>query len=269
MKRVINMKKLFTLLAVIALLAVPAAAFAQEDGTVTVVHGVPDLEVDVWVNGDALLPGFTFGTVTDPLTLPAGDYDVEIYPAGTDPEGNDPALASTVTLPAGANASIVAHLDADGAPMLSVFVNDISTISAGDGRVTARHVAAAPTVDILANDDVLFGGVSNPQEGVADVPADTYNVKIVPAGATDPVVFETDLAIPEGTNVIVYAIGSLEGDSFTVAAQSIANLHTPPSGVPTGDAGLAGSTMPLTAALLAGLGLMVAGGGLALARRSN
>lgn len=263
------MKKLFTTLAVVALLAVPATASAQDEGIVTVVHGVPDLEVDVWVNGDALLPGFTFGTVTDPLTLPAADYDIEIYPAGTDPEGNDPALADTVTLPAGANASIVAHLDADGNPTLSVFVNDISTIDAGNGRVTARHVAAAPTVDILANDDVLFGGVSNPQEGVADVPADTYNVKIVPAGATEPVVFETDLGIPEGTNVIVYAIGSLEGETFGVAAQTIANLHTPPAGVPTGDAGLAAGGLPLTMMLLAALGLALAGGGAVLARKTN
>jgi hypothetical protein len=263
------MKKVFTLLAVMTVLLIPSAAFAQDDGTVTVVHGVPDLEVDVWVNGDALLPGFTFGTVTDPLTLPAGDYAVEIYPAGTDPEGNEPALADTVTLPAGANASIVAHLDADGMPTLTVFVNDTATIDAGNGRVTARHVAAAPTVDILANDAALFAGVSNPQEGVADVPADTYNVKIVPAGATDPVVFETDLAIPEGSNVIVYAIGSLDGDSFTVAAQSISGLQAPPSGVPTGTGGLAGGGFPMAATLGLALGVAaLAGGGMVL-RRSN
>lgn len=262
------MKKLFTTLALMALFLIPSAAFAQDDGTVTVVHGVPDLEVDVWVNGDALLPGFTFGTVTDALTLPAGDYDIEIYPAGTDPEGNDPALADTVTLPAGANASIVAHLDADGAPMLSVFVNDTSAIDAGNGRVTARHVAAAPTVDILANDGALFAGVSNPQEGVADVPADTYDVKIVPAGATEPVVFQTDLTIPEGTNVIVYAIGSLEGESFTVAAQTIGGLHSAPEGVPTGSGGLAGAGFPLGGLAIA-LGLAaLLGGGLVL-RRTN
>ncbi len=263
------MRKLLTLLAIMALLAVPSAAFAQDDGTVTVVHGVPDLEVDVWVNGDATLPGFTFGTVTDPLTLPAGDYDIEIYPAGTDPDGNEPALADTVTLPAGANASIVAHLDAGGAPTLSVFVNDISAIAAGNGRVTARHVAAAPTVDILANDAVLFGGVSNPAEGVADVPAATYDVKIVPTGATEPVVFQTDLAVPEGTNVIVYAIGSLDGGSFTVAAQAISGLHSAPTGVPTGSGGLAGDGAPLRSMMFAALGLLAIAAGAATLRRNE
>lgn len=263
------MKKLLTLLAVVALLAVPTAALAQDDGTVTVVHGVPDLDVDVWVNGEATLTDFMFGTVTDPLTLPAADYEIEIYAAGTDPAAADPALAETVTLPAGANATIVAHLDADGNPTLSVFVNDTAAIAAGNGRVTARHVAAAPTVDILANGDALFTAVSNPQEGAADVPAATYDVSIVPTGATEPVVFQTDLAVPEGTNVIVYAIGSVEGGSFTVAAQTIPGLGSAPSGVPTGTGGQAAGGFPLAVLVIALGAAAMVGGGYVLRRSSN
>ena len=45
------------------------------------------------------------------------------------------------------------------------------------------------------------------------------------------------LTIPEGTNVIVYAIGDLAGDSFQLAVQSIGGLHTPPVGVPSGTGG--------------------------------
>jgi hypothetical protein len=142
------------------------------------------------------------------------------------------------------------------------FVNDIDTTGAGDGRVTVRHTAAAPAVDVLAGGEVLFGGVENGQEGVADVPADTYPVSVVPAGATEPVVFETDLEVAEGTNVIVYAIGSLDGDSFTVAAQSITGLHTPPSGVPTGTGGLAADGgVPMVAVVLGLLGFAVLGAG--------
>jgi hypothetical protein len=252
---------------------VPAAAASAQssDGTVTVVHAIPDLDVDVWANGSPLLPGFTFGTVTDALALPAADYDLEIYAAGTDPEGNDPALAATVTVTAGLNASIVAHLDGDGAPTLTVFVNDISDIATGESRVTARHTAFAPTVDILANDGVLFGGVSNPQEGVADVPADTYNVKIVPAGGDpDSNVFETDLTLPEGTNVIVYAIGDLAGGSFAVVSQAISGLQATPAGVPTGTDGMAVDGIPtwLIAAMALGLA-SVAGSRVLATRRSR
>ena len=264
------MKKIMLALMALLVMALPSAAGAQTtDGTVTVVHGVPDLAVDVYVNDSLTLEDFTFGTVTDPLTLPAGDYDIAIYAADADPAAGDPALANTVTLPAGANASIVANLDGSGNPMLSVFVNDISNTDAGNGRVTARHLAAAPDVDIWAGDNPLFTGVPNGAEGVADVPAGTYPIQIVPAGATEPVVFEADVNVPEGSNVIAYAIGSLDGGSFQVVVQVISGLDSPPEGVPTGTGGDAASGMPLWLIALAGLGALVATGSLVAARRQG
>lgn len=86
--------RLIALLAVALLMVFAPTAQAQSDtGTVTVVHGAPDTPVDVHVNGDATLEGFEPGTVTDPLQLPAGSYDVEIYPAGwtRDRRGSPPA----------------------------------------------------------------------------------------------------------------------------------------------------------------------------------
>lgn len=264
------MRKVFVAIAAFALALIPSVASAQSsDGMVTVVHGIPDLTVDVYVNGGLTLEDFTFGTVTDPLTLPAADYEIEIYPADADPAAGDPALAETVTLPGGANATIIANLDGAGAPTLSVFVNDISNTDAGNGRVTARHLAAAPNVDIWAGDSPLFTDVPNGAEGVADVPAGTYPIQIVPAGATEPVVFEGDLAVPEGTNVIAYAIGSLEGGSFMVVVQTISGLDSPPSGVPTGTGGLAGTAVPMWLIAAMGLGALVFVGAGVAARREN
>jgi hypothetical protein len=261
-------KALMTVLA-LTILAVPAAAFAQSDeGTVTVVHGVPDLTVDVYVNDALTLEDFEYGTVTDPLTLPAADYDIDIRPANADP-ASDPVLTETVTLPAGANATIEANLDGAGSPKITVWVNDISTIDAGNGRVTVRHTAAAPNVDILANDGALFANVPNGAEGVADVPAADYNVKVTAAGDAGAVVTEVPaLTIPEGTNVIVYAIGDLEGGSFQLAVQTIDGLHTPPSGVPSGTGGDLGSGVPAWLfALVAAGGLVLVAGGVTIARQ--
>ena len=258
------MRKLIMMFVALALASVPGAAFAQsDDGTVTVVHGVPGLDVDVYVNDALTLPGFTYGTVTDPLTLPAGDYDIDIRAAGDD-ASNPPVLTELVTLPAGANATIQANLDGAGSPQISVWVNDISTIGAGNGRVTVRHTAAAPNVDILANDGALFADVPNGAEGVADVPAGDYNIKVTAAGDASTVVTEVDpFNVPEGTNVIVYAIGDLAGGSFQLAVQSIAGLHTPPAGVPSGtggDLGTGGIPAWLIASLAVAGTVIVAGG---------
>lgn len=227
------------LLAVALLLLLAPAAYAQEgDGTVTVIHGVPDTTVDVYVNGDATLEGFEPGTVTDPLELPAGSYDVEIYPAGADPDSEDAVISGSADLESGANVSLVAHLDADGAPTLGVFANDTSTLDAGDARITVRHTAAAPAVDILADGDAVFTGVENGQEGTADLPAGSIEAAVALAGETDPVIGPADVDLAEGVNTIVYAIGSAEDDNLELVVQTITGLHDAPDGVESGLGGL-------------------------------
>jgi hypothetical protein len=258
---------LFAVALLVAAFAGPAAA-QSGPGTVTVVHGVPGLTVDVYVNGDATLEGFEPGTVTDPLELPAGDYNIEIRPAGEDPS-SDPAVSGSATVNSGANASLVAHLDADGQPTLSAFANDTGNVNAGEARLTVRHTAAAPAVDVLADGSALVSDLTNPNEAVAEVPASSYEVAVAPAGTTDPVIGPTNLTLEEGANTIVYAIGSLDDGNLDVLVQTISGLHSSPGGVPAGTGGLADDAMPnwlvvMTAA--AALSALAAGGRLAYAR---
>lgn len=221
----------------VALAAIPALADDHDSSTVSVLHGVPGLTVDVWVDGEPLLPGFEPGTLTDPLTLPAGSYDIAIYPAGADPDTEDPALsADGLEVPGGANLTLVAHLDADGNPALGAFVNDVSPTAAGDARLTVRHVAAAPAVDIRAGGDPVIEGLTNPDDAVLDLPAGTVSADVVAAGTDDAVLGPVDLNLGEGTNTIVYAWGSLEDDSLDLAVQVIDGLHSDPEGVPSGEA---------------------------------
>jgi hypothetical protein len=253
------MRKLLVALAGLAVTAVaaqPASAQAGT-GTVTVVHGVPGLAVDVYVDGEPTLTGFAPETVTDPLELPAGSYDIEIRAAG-EPADSEPAISGSAEVAAGANASVVAHLDAQGAPRLSVFANDTTPTAAGNGRLVVRHTAAAPAVDVLAGGDALFQGLTNPNEATADVPASTYSASVAAAGTTDPVIGPADVPVAEGQATIVYAIGSLEDANLGVVVQTIGGLHSAPAAVPSGSGGLAadsGAGAPTWALVAAAAGL--------------
>ena len=152
-------------------LAVVTPSHAAENATVSVLHGVPGLTVDVYANGEELIPDFEPGTLTDPLKLPAGSYDLTVFPAGEGPDGDPAVEAKGVEVPAGANATVVAHLDANGDPMLSLFANDASPVPAGKARLTVRHVAAAPAVDVRADEQPVFEGLENPDEVSSEVPA--------------------------------------------------------------------------------------------------
>ncbi|MFF7250280.1 DUF4397 domain-containing protein [Embleya sp. NPDC008237] len=253
-----------------------APAHAADTATVSVLHGIPGPTVDVYANGRQLLPDFKPGTLTDPQQLPAGSYEVKVFKDNEGPAGT-PALQKTVDVPAGANATLVAHLGPDGTPMLSAFVNDTTPIAAGKARVTVRHVAAAPAVDVRADGTPVFTNLTNPKEAKADVAAGTVKADVTLAGTSTVALGPADLNLAEGTNTIVYAYGGANDKSLALKTQTISGLHSAPGGVPAGESGAAahsgaegGSGTPAWAIGLgaaAALGLAAGGYRLATARR--
>jgi hypothetical protein len=240
----------------VLLTASPAGA--AENATVSVLHGVPGVTVDVYANGQELIADFAPGTLTDPLSLPSGSYDLAIFPAGSDPATTQPAAkADDVTVPAGANATVVAHLTEAGAPVLTPFVNDVSMVPAGQARVTVRHTAAAPAVDVRAGGTVVAPGLTNPNEASLVVPAGTVSADVVLAGTSTVAIGPADLSLEEGTNTIVYAWGNGEA-GYQLAVQTVGGMHSSPSGVPGGSAGLVDDGLPVPLVGLTALGLAAA-----------
>lgn len=270
MRRSLSVASAVVLATAAATAATPALAASAGEATVSVLHAVPGLTVDVYANGDELLPDFEPGTLTDPLALPAGTYDLQVFADGEGPDGTPAIEANDVEVPAGFNATIVAHLTETGEPVLTVFVNDVDPVAAGEARLTVRHTAAAPAVDIRAGGTAIFSAVTNPNEGVVDVAAGTVTADVVLAGTETVAIGPADLALAEGTNTIVYAWGSAEDANLALATQTVTGLHEAPGGVPGGEAGLVGdgSSAGPVALVLGGLALLV-GLGVVAARRPS
>ncbi|MFJ4690658.1 DUF4397 domain-containing protein [Streptomyces sp. NPDC088766] len=251
--------------------AVPAFAegAAQENGkaSVSVFHGVPGLTVDVYANGKELLPDFKPGTLTEPQSLDPGTYDIEVFPDGKGPDG-DPAIRKSVDVPAGANATLAAHLDAQGNPTLTAFVNDTSKVPAGQSRLTVRHVAAAPAVDVRAGGEPVVEGLTNPNEKSLEVPAGTVNADVVLAGTDTVVIGPADLDLAEGSHTVVYAWGSAQDKNLALKTQTISGTDSAPNGVDAGESGaMAADNHSATAWLTWGTTGAVAVAGLLAARR--
>ncbi|MGA5314182.1 DUF4397 domain-containing protein [Streptomyces pseudogriseolus] len=222
-------------------LGAAAPALAADDSgkaMVSVFHGIPDLTVDVYANGDELLSDFKPGTVTDPQSLDAGTYDIKIFEAGKGPDGT-PALQKTVEVSEGGNATVAAHLSADGQPELTAFTNDVSQVDAGQSRLTVRHVAAAPAVDVRAGGQPVFSDLTNPKEDIAEVDAGTINADVVLAGTDTVAIGPADLNLAEGTSNVVYAWGSAEDKNLALATQTFSGMESSPRGVPAGGSGAA------------------------------
>jgi hypothetical protein len=245
-------------------LSLGTPAHAADTAKVSVVHGIPNTPVNVFVNGKSTLPNFQPGTVAGPLDLPAGTYKVDVFPAADTAGTGTPVITASASVTAGQNVTLVAHLTADGKPTLTPFVNDISTIAAGKARLVVRHTAAAPGVDVRANGAVAFPGLTNPNEAKADLAAGSISADVVLAGTTTVAIGPATLNLAEGTSTIVYAIGSATDKTLSLVTQTITGLHSNPNGVPGGTGGFAaasgGDSRPIWLVALAGAGLLIAGG---------
>ena len=111
--------------------------------------------------------------------------NVEVRAAGTDTVVIGPL--AELAVPSSGNWTVLAHLDADGNPTITPFQNDVTPLPAGQGRLTVRHTASAPPVDIvLADGSRPFTSLSNPNEASAALPAgEIAGAQVAPAGG-DP-----------------------------------------------------------------------------------
>ncbi|MEV5427984.1 DUF4397 domain-containing protein [Streptomyces sp. NPDC052701] len=216
-------------------LARPPAA-DSDTATVSVLHAVPGLTVDVYADGRELVPDFKPGDLTDPRQLDAGSYDIQVFEDGEGPDG-EPAVQKKVEVPAGADATVVAHLDENGTPTLDAYVNDLSKPAAGKARLTVRHVAAAPPVDVRAGGTPVFKDLTNPDEAKGEVTAGTVRADVVLAGTDTVAVGPADLNLAEGTHTVVYAWGSAQDENLALKTQTFDDLRSSPTGSPTGGTG--------------------------------
>lgn len=241
-------------LGVAGLAAAPAYA---ADATVSVLHAIPEGSgadvVDVYAGDAMLIDNFTPGSL-ETLMVPEGTYDLAVFADGEGP-GNGTAVleAAGVEVPGGANATVTANLDAEGNPALNVYVNDISEVAAGESRLTVRHIAAAPAVDVRADGAVIIENLVNPDEAIVTVPAGSYSADVVLAGTDTVALGPADLSLAEGTNTIVYAWGSAEAGNLALATQVIDGLDGAPTGVAAGGGSTAatGALPAWTAGLMA------------------
>ena len=270
MTRILTM--IAAVLAAVGLMAATgpvAPAGAQSEARIHLIHGIPDTPVDVFANGEVVIPDFQFGDTQDLSSL-AGQTlaGLQVRPAGTEDVAID---GGDLALPASGNVTAIAHLDAEGTPTLTVFENDTAPIAAGQGRLVVRHTAAAPAVDVKANGEVAFSNLSNPNEAKADLPAGTVSAEVVPTGANEPVVIgPADLPVTDGQALIVYAVGSLDGGTLQTLTETVDGLGSGPGSVPTGNSPVSeGSspTGPLMAVGLAGAAMLA--GGVVVARRRS
>jgi hypothetical protein len=218
MKRLIGLG-LSAITAATMLGATPASA---ADASLNVVHGIPGVQVEVCVDGAVAISGFAPGDVVTGVPLPAGTYDVKIVAGGEDCDAAAILEADGVELAAGKDYTAVAYLAEDGAPQLGLFKNNTKALPSGTSRLTVRHTAAAPAVDVFANGTRILTDVPNGASATLKVPTGIYATWAALPGDYQPVIGPDVLRLQKGMAYQVYAWGSANaGYRFAVVALEV------------------------------------------------
>jgi len=204
------------------------------DACINVIHASPDAPaVDIYLDGAIAVEGLEFGAFTGWVAVPAGEHQVQVAAAGSDP--STAVIDATVELTGDAAYHIAAtgHL-ADITPQIYQ-VNLAPFAASGDpmARVRVIHTSPdAPAVDIaVKGGDVLISNLAFPDASDAlDVPAGAYDLEVRPAGTTDVALDLPGVNLESGMVYDVFAIGQMGDGSLTVLvvpSTTVAPMATP------------------------------------------
>ncbi|MCO6488927.1 MAG: DUF4397 domain-containing protein [Phaeodactylibacter sp.] len=206
--------------------AIRATPVAQ----VQVIHNSPAPTVDVYANGNALLPDFEFRTATPFVDLPTRTaFDIAVAPGNSASVEDSLVSFKNVIFEDGRKYVVIATgVVGDLDTPFSLAVTDMAQTRAEGGQgvdLLLYHGAPdAPEVDVVApGAGVLFDDVEYGEfQGYLNVPASAYVLNVTPGNDNSTVVraYDADLSGLDGGAATVFASGFLgsedEADAFGV-----------------------------------------------------
>ncbi|SHI52361.1 protein of unknown function [Clostridium amylolyticum] len=189
----------------------------QMNSYIRVFHASPNAPaVDVYANGNLLVRNLSYKEVSQYLPVPAGIYNIKVYPSG---KMINPVINTTVSIPENSvfNVAAIGTL-----PNISLYPIPEPIMGKKSGRPCVRFVHLspnAPAVDIrLADGTKVFNNVS--YEGITDyacVPAGNYTFKVNIAGTDNTALTVPNVKLDNNTYYTIYAVG-LVGNSPALEA---------------------------------------------------
>jgi hypothetical protein len=217
-------------LALTALLVLPVATAASDPtAKVRVLHGSGDAPaVDVYAGKAKIVENLAFGTITDYLTVPAGEYRVRVVPTGAELTAENVVVDVPVTLLAGLATTVAATGSlAEGIIPQVVIDNPYPAVDAAQARVV-HYAYDAPAVDIapVGGDPIITDLAYGENSSYLNVPPGSYTLEVRATGSPDAVVTLPPIDLAAGTSSSAFAVGSLEAGTFMVVPALDAAIPT-------------------------------------------
>ncbi len=174
--------------------------------------------VDVYANKTRMTRNLRTGNIRG-FRMSPGRYDFAVYERSR--EFGKPLLRlNNFVLRRNANVTLVIHADLSGELRTTTFRNGTPPNAMGFGRLTIRHVAVAPEVDVRIEDETLFINVANQNEVAGPLPNGPHAVQMVLTESGETLLSPREVLVDRPVNTIVYLWGSSE-DGYRLASHRI------------------------------------------------
>jgi hypothetical protein len=184
---------------------------SNQPSYVRVLHAVPDApSVDVYVNANRVLRDVAFKDISDYLTLPAGKYHIDIYPAGT---GVNTLISKKVNIEPGKVYTLAAIGTAKKLQLLPFI--DEPAVPSGEAKIKFIHLSPdAPAVDVgVKGGDTVFSDISYKQASeYLNLTPMTVNLEARIAGTKNKVLDIPNVKLNANQAYTIVAVGLADGE---------------------------------------------------------
>jgi FlaG/FlaF family flagellin (archaellin) len=211
MRRMSRLSALVTAGVMVASLfaAAGTASAAPGDATLWVVHGVPGATVEVCVNGLPAKDDFAYRQKFSTL-LPAGDHTFALYANGANCTGSPIAADFTRTLAMDGNYTLVADVsNQTGKVRFHWFSNNVANTNRGMFRLSIRHVAVAPAVNVFMNKTrMTVPALTQGASKTVQLAWGDYVTRVKVAGTSNTILGPGTRSFESRTAVQLYLVGN-------------------------------------------------------------
>lgn len=179
----------------------------MQQAKVRVLHASPNAPlVDIYINGQQVLQNISYKQSSNYMSLPQGQYRIDVYETGTH---TSPIFSALVPVMNNKAYTIAAVGDSSSKLQLLPFI-DSTFLPYGDAKIRVAHLSPdAPLIDIaFKNGETLFSNLSYKQiTEYLQVTSGTADLEIRAAGTKDIILAVPNLKIQPNTLYTIHIIG--------------------------------------------------------------
>lgn len=189
-----------------------SASVSVQPSKIRMLHASPNAPaVDIYINGQRILQNITFKQYSDYISLPQGQYRMDVYPTGTQ---FSPLFSAIVPIKGEGYIYTIATAGDVAKLQLLSFV-DNTHLPYGKAKIRFIHLSPdAPAVDLaLKDNDILFPNIPFKQATeFLEVTPGSAHLDVHVAGMKNIILSMADVKVEANKTYDIYAIGFTNKD---------------------------------------------------------